>query len=47
MEIEPGVIALSGKVRSNRERRRARSVLAGIKDVREIEDRLEVVRRRR
>lgn len=46
-EIEPGVIALTGKVRSREERKQVRTVLARIKEVREIEDRLELVRRRR
>ena len=41
-EIEPGVIALVGRVRSADERRHARSIVAGIKGINEIEDRLEV-----
>jgi osmotically-inducible protein OsmY len=45
-EIEPGVLAVQGRVRNTDERRRARSVLAGIKGVNEIEDRLEVRARR-
>ena len=43
-EIEPGVIALSGSVRSADERRWARALIGRIKDVSEIEDRLEVRR---
>lgn len=46
-EIEPGVLELAGLVRSNDERRRARTVIAAIKGVNEIEDRLEVRPRRR
>lgn len=46
-EIEPGVIALIGKVRGNAERRHVRSIIARFKEIQEIEDRLEVVRRRR
>jgi hypothetical protein len=46
-EIEHGVIALMGRVMDNEERRRARSVLAGIKGVNEIEDRLEIRPRKR
>lgn len=45
-EIEPGVIALVGSVRSAEERRRARAVVARVNGVNEIEDRLEVARRR-
>ncbi len=41
-EIEPGVIAITGRVRNNEERRHARSILAGIKGINEIEDRLEI-----
>ena len=41
-EIEPGVLALNGRVRNSEERRRARSVLAAVKGVNEIEDRLEI-----
>jgi osmotically-inducible protein OsmY len=41
-EVEPGVVALIGRVRNTDERRRARSVIAAIKGVNEIEDRLEV-----
>jgi osmotically-inducible protein OsmY len=44
-EIEP-VIALVGRVRSPDERRHARSIVAGIKGINEIEDRLEVRGRR-
>jgi hypothetical protein len=43
-EIEPGVIALSGQVRNSEERRWARALIARIKDVNEIEDRLEITR---
>lgn len=46
-EIEPGVLALVGRVRTSDERRHARSILATIKGIDEIEDRLEVVRSRR
>lgn len=45
-EIEPGVIALLGTVRSVEERRRARAVVARVSGVNEIEDRLEVARKR-
>lgn len=45
-EIEPGVIALIGRVRNNEERRRARTVLAEVKGVNEIEDQLEIRARR-
>ena len=41
-EIEPGVLALTGRVRSVDERRRALNLLAALKDVVEIEDRLEI-----
>ena len=41
-EVEPGVVALIGRVRDNEERRRARSVVAMVKGINEIEDRLEV-----
>jgi hypothetical protein len=41
-EIEPGVIALIGRVRDGEERRRALKVVAGIKGINEIEDRLEL-----
>jgi osmotically-inducible protein OsmY len=41
-EIEPGVIALIGRVRNSEERRRALSVVATVKGINEIEDRLEV-----
>ena len=45
-EIEPGVLALMGQVRNSDERRRARTVLASVKGVNEIEDRLEIRARR-
>jgi osmotically-inducible protein OsmY len=45
-ELEPGVLALVGQVRNSDERRRARTVLAGVKGVDEIEDRLEIRSRR-
>ena len=45
-EIEPGVIALMGQVRNSDERRRARTVLAAVKGINEIEDRLEIRSRR-
>ena len=41
-EIEPGVIALTGRVRDGEERRQALSVVASVKGINEIEDRLEV-----
>lgn len=44
-EIEPGILAISGRVRNAEERRWARALIARIKDVQEIEDRLEVARR--
>ena len=46
-EIEPGVVALIGRVRDNEERRRARSVVATVKGINEIEDRLEIRPRKR
>jgi hypothetical protein len=50
-EITPGVIALSGGVRSEEERQRALAVASDAKDVSGIEDRLSIeaepVRRRR
>ena len=46
-EIEPGVLALSGQVRSVDERRWARAIVARIKGVNEIEDRLELGSRKR
>jgi hypothetical protein len=46
-EIEPGVVALMGRVRDNEERRRARSVVATVKGINEIEDRLEIRPRKR
>ena len=50
-ETTPGVIALSGRVRSEEERRRALAVAGHATDLREIEDRLSIeaepVRRRR
>ncbi|MGQ0562773.1 MAG: BON domain-containing protein [Gemmatimonadota bacterium] len=45
-EIEPGVLALEGQVRSTDERRRARAVIARISGIAEIEDRLEVLKKR-
>ena len=45
-EIEPGIVALMGRVRSPEERRHALSVVAGITGITEIEDRLEVRGRR-
>jgi hypothetical protein len=46
-EIEAGVIALTGRVRDTEERRHALTLLAGIKGVNEIEDRLELRPRKR
>jgi hypothetical protein len=46
-EVEPGVVALVGRVRNADERRHARSVVADIKGIKEIEDRLEIRTRRR
>jgi hypothetical protein len=50
-ETAPGVIALSGRVHSEEERRHALAVARDAKEVREIEDRLSIemqpVRRRR
>ncbi len=43
-EIEPGVLALMGAVRSAEERRHARAVVARVGGVNEIEDRLELRR---
>jgi hypothetical protein len=45
-EIEPGVLAVEGQVRSADERRRALTLIARISGVQEIEDRLEVRTRR-
>ena len=45
-EIEPGIIALMGRVRNSEERRHALSVVAAIGGITEIEDRLEVRGRR-
>lgn len=44
-EIEPGVLALTGQVRSTDERRWARALVARVNGVDEIEDRLHVVKR--
>lgn len=46
-EIEPGVLAIIGTVRSAEERRWARAVVARIGGVDEIEDRLQVAERKR
>jgi osmotically-inducible protein OsmY len=46
-EVEPGVITLLGRVRNADERRHARSLVAGVKGINEIEDRLEVRPRKR
>jgi hypothetical protein len=46
-ELEEGVVALSGRVRNLDERRHARTVVARIKGITEIEDRLEVRPRKR
>ncbi len=46
-EIEPGVISLAGRVRNNDERRHARSLVATVKGINEIEDLLEVRPRKR
>ncbi|HEX6559386.1 MAG TPA: BON domain-containing protein [Longimicrobiales bacterium] len=46
-EIEPGVLALMGQVRSADERRWARALVARINGVNEIEDRLLIVGRAR
>jgi osmotically-inducible protein OsmY len=46
-EVEPGVIALIGRVRSSDERKHARAVVAEIKGISEIEDRLEIRHRKR
>lgn len=47
VEIEPGVLALEGQVRSADERRRALTLVARLKDVKEIEDRLELLKRKK
>ena len=44
-EIEPGVLALSGQIRTADERRQVHAVIAAIKGVNEIEDRLEIGRK--
>lgn len=41
-EIEPGVIALTGTVRTSDERRAVRALIARVSGVREIEDQLEL-----
>lgn len=46
VEIEPGVLALEGQVRNPEERRRALTLVARLKDVKEIEDRLELLKRK-
>jgi hypothetical protein len=46
-ELEPGVIALIGRVRNAEERRHARTIVARIKGINEIEDRLEIRPRKR
>lgn len=47
VEIEPGVLALEGQVRSREERRKALNLMARLKGVSEIEDRLELLKRKR
>jgi osmotically-inducible protein OsmY len=42
-EVEPGVIAVLGQVRSNDERRALLTIASSIKGVKEVEDKLEVV----
>ncbi len=46
-EIEPGVIAVIGQVRTNEERKALLAIARDTKGVREVEDRLEIVARRR
>jgi|SRR6185369_13609737 len=46
-EIEPGVIAVLGQVRSNDERRELLAIARQTKGVIEVEDRIEIVPRRR
>ncbi len=46
-EVEAGVIAISGKVRSEDERKRVLDIVSKVKDVREMEDRLVVETRSR
>jgi hypothetical protein len=46
-EIEPGVLAVIGTVRTADERRWARAVVARIGGVDEIEDRLEIIEKKR
>jgi hypothetical protein len=46
-EIEPGVLAVIGTVRNADERRWARAVVARIGGVDEIEDRLEIIEKKR
>ena len=46
-EIEPGVVALSGRVRNSEEREHACSIVAKLKGINEIEDRLEIPHRKR
>ena len=46
-EIEPGVIAVLGQVRSNDERRALLNIARETKGVLEVEDRIEVVPRKR
>jgi osmotically-inducible protein OsmY len=46
-EVGPGVVALMGRVRNADERKQARSLVAGVKGINEIEDRLEIRHRTR
>jgi osmotically-inducible protein OsmY len=46
-EIEPGVLELEGQVRSPDERRKALTLVARLKGVTEIEDRLELLNRKK
>ena len=45
-ELEPGVIAVVGQVRSNEERKAALAIARKVKGVVDVEDRLEVAQRR-
>lgn len=47
VEIEPGVLAVEGQVRSPEERRNALTLVSRLKGVTEIEDRLELLKRKK
>ena len=47
LEIEDGVLAIEGQVRSADERRKALTLISRLKGVTEIEDRLELLKRKK